>query len=93
MTTRKERRTLAFGHMSPRRKEHQLKPAEYLFGVESPVKRMARFELLSYRHRVENVNMCSYLYAGDKDEEEWVRQSIECLKLEKELLGLWEFTH
>lgn len=93
MTTRKERRALAFGHMSPRRKDHQLKPSGYLFGVESQIKQMARLELLSYRCRVDNVNMKSYLFAGDKDEEEWVRQQIEYLKLEKELLGLWEFTH
>lgn len=93
MNTRKERRALAFGHMSPRRKDHQLKPSGYLFGVESQIKQMARLELLLYRCRVENVNMRSYLYAYDEEEKEFIRQQIEYLKMEKERLSLWDFTH
>lgn len=89
MSTRKERRALTFGHMSPNRHKYQW-DGKVNFGIQAEIafeERCARNEI---REEIRYINFDEFLSFLDFFERNHRRQ---LLKLANTRLALWDLTH
>ena len=89
MSTRKERRALTFGHMSPNRQKYQWN-GKVNFGIQAEINLEERYTHNEVRQEIQYIDFDGLLGFHDVFEHNRRRQMME---LANTRLVLWDLTH